>query len=353
MRNGTLFGTRELVDKFAEDLRLQAPSGVTSAIEFVPEGARDAVIRWSLGRRTVLLVVRADLALEGWAPDPVNTSAHINVIVAPFIPPRLRPKIEQSGWSYWDPTGNMLVQNDDPFILVRRSGDNRSPHPSTRGSSDLKSLKGRTVSEVLVALLSEGGFATSVRDFARQHQLPPTAVSRVFALLREENLLRLTAGGPLVVEDRLAVAHRWAEDYSFMRTFRPRRYFSILGTDLALERLRSIDTAYAVTGVRAANEWLAYEGRAPLLAAPQLWVYTNDLESLERTLDLAPDPKEGDIQIAPVDFISREFSRPGGDGVRYVAPWRIVGDLLSTSGRPAAVGEELAVSLVGPPYRMK
>ena len=85
-------------------------------------------------------------------------------------------------------------------------------------------------------------------------------------------------------------------------------------------------------------------GRVAGLPGSELWLYVSDLSRAERIADLAPDPREGQILVAECGFLEREPIR-SVDGVRYVLPWRAAGDLLSTSGRQAGVGDELARDL--------
>jgi hypothetical protein len=143
----------------------------------------------------------------------------------------------------------------------------------------------------------------------------------------------------------LETARRWAEDYSFIKTFHARRYFSLNGPELALQRIIDSGVEYAVTGVRAAQTWLSSAARIPGLPAIEAWVYVSDLPAVERAADLAVDARDGQIVVAEAKFLGREFIRPDS-GVRYAAPWRTVGDLLSSGGRLANVGENLAEDLI-------
>ena len=269
------------------------------------------------------------------------------MLVAPFLSRRVRDELERAGWSYWDATGNMLLAVRDPLIMVRRAGATKDPNPSpAQAPTRLRSLKGPAASEVMVALLANGGRATTIRDFARAHALPVSTVSRVITLLREENWLEPTGGGPIIVTDRLALARRWAEDYSFTDSFTTRRYFSILGPHRAAQRLRESDLDYAVTGVQAAQAWLAGRHTAPLVPDTDLWLYTTDVEAVERVADLAPAGRDATILVAHASFLTREHTWQQDDGTRTVTPWRTVGDLLSRQGRQAAVGEALAEALI-------
>lgn len=351
MRNSTEYGSLDLIDRFADAVRAMAPQGVSSSVRFesASSSARyDRVVVWTVAGASVRFVVEARTRAALVEADrlPVVASGSVPVLVAPFIPSRLRSLLESAGWSYWDPTGNALIRVDDPLVVIRAEGAAKDPAPDPKPVARLRSLKGQTASEVMVALLQyqATGGVSSVRELARQSRLPVSSISRVVSLLREENYLKPTAGGPILLDDPIAAAQRWAQDYSFAKTFRARRCFSLAGPDLALRRIVESDLDYALTGVRAAQEWLDQSGRIAGLPGSELWVYVSDLAKAERIADLAPDSRDGQIVIAECDFLGREQGRRV-DGVRYVTPWRAAGDLLSAPGRLAGVGQELAEDL--------
>lgn len=351
MWNGSDYGTVDMVDRFMKYLRTVVPFGTRNRLELpsLPgSGGWDARIRWSIATHSVDLDVAVRLSADAIEVDrlPQADPAAAPVLIAPFIPLRKQQLLEQAGWSYWDDTGNALIRLAKPVVLVRQQGASKDPQPDAKPAARLRSLKGQAASEVMVGLLADGGRMASIRDFARQNKLPASTVSRVVSLLRDENYLQPTGGGPIVIADRLAAAQRWAEDYSFEKTFHAKRYFSLSGPELALQRITDAAIPYAITGTSAAREWLRGRGRISSLPATELWVYTTDLAALQRTADLAPDRREGGIRVAECEFLSRGEQIRTVDGLRYVTPWRAVGDLLSATGRLAGVGEDLARDLI-------
>lgn len=264
------------------------------------------------------------------------------VLVAPFLSSAVRDELQRSGWSYSDATGNLLIQSTDPFVWIDRLGANRNPSPDPFHSPQrLRSLKGRAASEVIVKLLANGE-AASVRELARQTAVGVATVSRVVELLREDGLVADERSGRLRVPDQRRLAVRWTEDYSFTGTFKAKRYYSMLGDDLALQRLRSSAMPeYAITGVRAANDFIGEQNRVGLLPATDIWLYVANLEQALAALDLVADPR-GTILVGQAGFLTApERYRSGASGLRLAQTWRVVGDLLSTSGRTAAVGDDL------------
>jgi hypothetical protein len=203
----------------------------------------------------------------------------------------------------------------------------------------------------MVRLLSDGRAAT-VRDLARESGVSLGTVSRVITLLRNEDLLEPTGGGPIVVSDPIRLAERWAEDYSFEKTFKAKRYFSILGSTVALDRIRESNVNYAVTGLAAQSLWFEESARVAPLPTRDLWLYTDDVERVEKVADLVPDNINGTIMVAQSSFLApgrENFSLLSNTNTAW--PWRVVGDLLSLSGRYAAAGldyaEDLASSTTG------
>lgn len=311
------------------------------------DGGRDTAIRWQVAGQsfTFLINTKVSSVEQADAVGDFPRGRGVGVVISPFVSRSAQAQLERRGLSYWDPTGNLLLQSSDPFMWIQRAGAAKNPSPEKK-STTLQSLKGRAASEVIVKLLSNGRAGTA-RDLASDTGVGLGTASRVVSLLRSEDFFEPTGGGPLTISDPVRLARRWAEDYNFQRTYRAKRYFSILGTNQALEQIRSSGAKYALTGL--AGLALDYEERSTRspLPAIDLWLYTDDLAQVEKAADLVPDNASGNILVAETDFL-----RPGREGYRRINgtpaawPWRIVGDLLSASGRYAAAGLDLAEDLV-------
>lgn len=313
-------------------------------------GGADALIQWRVAGEAFALFVEANVfPVEPTFESRVaESTGDLRVVVSPFVSRTAQEQFARRGLSYWDPTGNVLLQNTDPFLWIQTDGASKNPDPEKK-STALQSLKGRSASEVIVRLLASGGAGTA-RDLARAAGVGVGTASRVVSLLREENFFESTGGGPLVVTDPIRLARRWAEDYSFEKTYRAKRYFSILGTDQALEQIKRSGASYALTGLAGLS--LDYQGQSRVapLPASDLWLYTDDLARVEREADLVPDAANGTIVVAEADFFApgRENYRPVGN-TSAAWPWRVAGDLLSASGRYAQAGLDLANDLVTRP----
>lgn len=351
MRNMTVYGTNDLIDRFMSALRDLGPRDTLNEVTLAktePKDGADASIRWRVAGESFALILDVSVSPTTTNYAPALTSLNrgeLLVVIAPFVPRAAQEQLERRGLSYWDPTGNLLLQSRSPFLWIKQQGSNRNPSPEPKESA-LQSLKGRSASEVMVRLLNAGGAAT-VRDLARESGASLGTVSRVVTLLRNEDLLEPTGGGPIVVSDPLRLVRRWAEDYSFERTFKAKRYFSILGSGTALERIRESNTNYAITGLAAQALWYEEDARIAPLPSSELWLYTDDVGRIEKVADLVPDDANGTIMVAQADFFGtdRENYRPVGNN-RTAWPWRVVGDLLSRSGRYAAAGSDFAEELI-------
>ncbi|WP_152540163.1 hypothetical protein [Microbacterium oleivorans] len=349
MRNVRVSGTSTLIDGFTAALESVGAGSVVVERQTGSNGV-DAEVRGQFG--SVSLVLDAEVKLtppraraEVGALPSVQPGS-VPVIVAPFLSPAVRDELARAGWSYWDATGNMRISSDDPAVWIDRVGASRDPEPRNDAQPQrLRSLKGKAASQVIARLLSTRREA-SVRELSRETGTGLGTVSRVVELLREEGLLEDTKGGPIVVANQLELAQRWARDYGFETTFKPARYFSVLGEEIALDRLQRSGLTYALTGTRAAAIEFETRGLVAPLPASGIWLYTDNVPGVERAMDLAPD-RRGNVLVARCDFLTSDegFSTISGRETRKIArAWRIVGDLLGAGGRLAAVGEKLAAT---------
>ncbi|MBD3751516.1 hypothetical protein [Microbacterium schleiferi] len=350
MSNSGIYGTDDLLDRLFLTLQRLTPGAVLQPVSRRVADGFDALLDADILGERLELDVEIKLSPvrsrdeAGRAVQGVASPGGMPLLAAPYISPAARSELADRGWSYWDATGNLLVQSRDPIVWIREGGADREPGGSAGlGREKLRSLKGRAASELIVYLLTQGE-AASVRELSRATKVSVASASRVVDLLRDEGLLKDTNGGKIALIDRMAVAERWAHDYSFAKSFAATRYFSIAGDEIALERIRDSGVEYALTGARAASLYLGEHGKVAPLPSTETWMYVADLKAVERAADLVPDPKSGSILIAEADFLTRDGSREGfnASATPIARPWRIAGDLLSAGGRLSALGQTLA-----------
>lgn len=354
-RNTPLFGTSALLDDFMAAIHTFVPSGQIGCTVHSPtfpgstHTGVDAIVPWTLGSYDLRFAVEVRLGTAAPRPLPPTSQRSkemIPVVIARYLSPAERRRIVAGGSSYWDSTGNVLVQHADPLIRIEREGAQRSPEPTER-EDRLESLKGRGAARVVEYLLTSGS-TTGPRDLVRttQEGVGVATASRVLALLREENFFEPTGAGAIMVKDRAALARRLVEDYSFVRSNRAKRYFSPMGREGALMTLRSKGIGVATTGLQGASEYLAGGDIRPTLPPNDLWLYAADAREVGRAAQLEPAPRDGDIYVsdAPWMFETHDYyAAPVGN---RAYPWRIAFDLMSRHGRHAQAGEDLLAELV-------
>jgi len=361
-RNTALFGTSALLDDFMAAIHTFVPRSQIRCVVHpatFPSGAGtgvDAIVCWTLGPFNLQFDV--EIKLDAAAPRALTPSSKgskeiIPVVIARYLSPVDRRRIMSEGSSYWDSTGNVLIQHAEPLIRIEREGAQRSPEPTER-EDRLESLKGRGAARVVEYLLTSGS-TTGPRDLVRSMHFPdfddPDSVgvataSRVLTLLREENFCEPTGGGAIVVKDRTALARRLIEDYSFVRSNRAKRYFSPMGREGALTTLRSKGISAAVTGLQGAAEYLVGKDMRPTLPPNDLWLYAADARQVEQVAQLEFAPRDGDIYVADAPWMFDTHNYYPAPVGHRAYPWRIAFDLMSRDGRHAQAGEDLLAELV-------
>ena len=349
MRNTALFGTSALIDQFKATMHTVVPRNTLNRLDLPiwddDNQGFDSLMPWYVGEARLGLAMKVALT-----PDtPLTTAddagfgpAQIPVVLAPYLSPTRRQQATDLGWSYWDATGNMQIHHATPLIFIERDGAARNPD-STSEPRGLSSLKGRGAARVIEHLL-EYPNRGAARDIAHDTGVGVGTASRVISLLRYENFLAETGNEGVFIDDRVALANRLVQDYSFVRSNRARRYYSNLGREGALAALQRSNVQYAVTGLRAAAD--VYSSRARPMAIPSsdLWLYTTDVPEVDRVASLVPDARGGDIYVAHAPWLTSGHSNAAQPPRAH--PWRVAFDLMSHPGRHAAVGADLIRELV-------
>lgn len=346
-------GTLELANGFMAALHTYVPYGVECSLTLPHEGdsRADAILDARIGGENVAFLLNTK---SGDTPDgsssiaPQRRDLEVPVALARYLSPTARSSLTRAGWSYWDTTGNVRLVSESPLIVIERQGAQRDPDPSQAGAPrQLKGLGGAATARVMVYLLTQN-FAPSVRELADRTKTSVGTVSRVVALLRNENLLTATGSDSIRIENKMDLIRRWVEDYDFFAANNAARYRSPLGLDgasMAIER--NLETAtYAYSGLEAAKRWLAVftPSRTFELPVTDRWLYVTSPVLAEQAASLIPD-RRGDIVLATGDFLNGGVNEEGSNDrarLRSVWAWRVAADLMSQPGRHAAMGEQLA-----------
>jgi len=255
------------------------------------------------------------------------------MVMSRYLAPPIRERLSESGMSFVDATGNILVQSSRPALYVRDRGADKDPWRSPgrpRGS-----LAGEPAARVVRALIAGRG-PWSARDLVSSSGASTGATYRVLEFLREEGLVQKT-GTDYVLQDWPRLLRRWSRDYSFIRNNRTSNYIEPRGLE-ALQRkaANSKYSQYAITGSIAAAQWAPY---APARAA---MVYVDDAEQAAREWGLRPAEKGANVLLAEpryeVVFSGTSTNR---EGAIIVAAEQAAVDLLTGPGRNPSEGEEL------------
>jgi hypothetical protein len=252
-------------------------------------------------------------------------------VVAPFLSPRTRERLEERGVGYVDLTGNIRVALDRPALFVRTSGAERDPRREERPARTLRGAKAGRVVRALCDFVPPVG----VRELAEKAGVTPGYVSRVFALLEKEDLIRREPRGPVDHVDWRDLIRRWTEDYSLFGSNRTGSYLEPRGLGSLLGKLPDSGLRYAATGsLGSANVALVAPARLAIC-------YVDDPEAAAENLKLRPAESGANVILAePFDPVvyERTWER---EGVTFAALSQIAADLLTSPGRGPAEADAL------------
>ncbi len=246
------------------------------------------------------------------------------LLVSSYLSPRTRELLEASGTNYVDRTGNVLVTLSGPAVFIRTSGADTDPSPV---ESKLRSLKGPAASRVVRALLDFKP-PYGISGLAERAGSPLSTVHRVVDLLDVEGLLEREPRGPITSVDWEGLLQRWITEYGLSDSNRVERYIEPRGLERLLDRLRSSQLDYAVTGSLAATRL------APIAATRLGTVFVEgDTADAAETLGLTPTDVGANVfLIEPFDPVALERGEVD-DGIRYAAPSQVAADLAKSPGR--------------------
>jgi hypothetical protein len=249
----------------------------------------------------------------------------VPMLVARYLPPSTRDRLERAGTAYADATGNLRVMLDRPSLFIRNVGEDRDPW---RGPGRPRgTLKGAPAARVVRAL-ADFSPPYTVPELVQRAGASTGATYRVVEFLEEEDLLQRKPRGPITDVAWRRLLERWSQDYAFQRSDSIQALLFPRGIEAVPEALRTLDEdSYVLTGSLAAQ---AYEPYAP----PRLaMLYVNDFTEVANRLELRPVERGANVLLAAnkeqVGFARAEVI----NGVTTAAPSQIVVDLLTGPGR--------------------
>lgn len=255
------------------------------------------------------------------------------MLVARYLPPSTRERLEREGVAYADATGNLCVAAERPALFIRNVGADRDPWRGPGRPRD--TLKGAPAARVVRALVD---FAPpySVPELVERAGASTGATYRVVELLEQEDLLQRTPRGPISDVGWRRLVERWSQDYGFQRSDVVQSFLFPRGVEAVPEALRTLDeSSYVLTGSLAAQ---AYEPYAPPRVA---MLYVTDITEVADRLELRAVERGANVLLAAnrdeVAFVRAEVL----DGVVTAAPSQVAVDLLTGPGRSPGEGRAL------------
>jgi hypothetical protein len=265
----------------------------------------------------------------------LNAAATLNdastLLVADYLSPIARDRLMAAGVSYLDFTGNIRIALNKPGLFIELRGADTNPAPTDKGT---RSLKGGAAARI-VRSLCDNRPPIGIRELAQRTGTNPGYVSRVVALLEQEDVIGRDKSGRLITVKWQDLLRRWAQDYALMRSNRFALFLEPRGTEAFTRRLRSFKDRYAITGSRAVPRGAEF---AP---ARTITCYVPSIEQAATALDLRPIDSGGNVLLVePFDQVVWERMREG-DSLSLVAVSQCAVDLMTGTGREPSEAEAL------------
>ncbi len=302
------------------------PGAVDAAAEIVaPDGRVGAVA----------LEARARLDPKG-ARDLIDATREARahgafVVVARYLSGSTRARLQEADVGYVDLTGNVRVILARPGLFIETQGASEDPDREERPARSLRGAKAGRIVRTLVDRKEPPG----VREIAALTKIDAGYVSRVLSLLDTEALITRIGRGRIESVDWPALLRRWARDAPLESRGNARTYLEPRGLSAFVARLAVSDERYAVTGSLAAATV------APLAAPRLATVWLRDTAEAASRLALRQAEAGANVLLIEPDDEGVFEGAVKRDGVRYAATSQVAVDLLTSTGRGPAEGEEL------------
>ncbi len=253
------------------------------------------------------------------------------LVVAPFLAPSTRHRLQEENLNYVDTTGNVRLVLERPGVFLETPGARTDPSP---GDAPGRSLRGPKAGRIVRALCD---FPTplTISDLAAKAGVDVSYASRLVEWLAREAVLTRAPRGPVQTVQQAQLIRRWAQDYAVLESNDARSFLDPRGLDNFVKALRESRFRYAVTGSLAAARI------APVAPSRLAMVYVDDPERAAVSLRLRPADTGANIMLlGPFDSVV--FDRTWkDDSTTFVTPSQAAVDLLTSPGRSPAEGEAI------------
>lgn len=250
--------------------------------------------------------------------------------VAEWMSRGVRDALRMGGIDYLDLTGNIRLVMAEPGLFVETAGADRNPSPDRPGIT----LRGDKAADV-VHVLCMGRPPMGVRRIAASAGTTPGYVSKLLVLLHQQAAVERTEDGQVKGVDIRRLVERWAEDAPLEVRVDVTTWIAPRGITAFLERLRTWEGRYAVTGSQAASR------RAPVAPPRLISVYVDEIEAFANGMGLRPAEAGVNVRLLVPSGDAAFRGLWEEEGVRFAALPRVAADLLSEPGRGLAQAEAL------------
>jgi hypothetical protein len=253
------------------------------------------------------------------------------IVVARYLSEGTRARLQEADIGYVDLTGNVRVVLARPGLFIETQGASQDPDREERPARSLRGAKAGRIVRVLVDRKDPPG----VREIAVLTKIDAGYVSRVLSLLDTEALITRIGHGRIASVDWPLLLRRWSRDAPLESRGAARTYLEPRGLTALVGRLAKTDERYAVTGSLAAATF------APLASPRLATVWLRDANEAATRLALRPAEAGANVLLIEPDDEGVFEGAVKRDGVWYAATSQVAVDLLTSTGRGPAEGEEL------------
>ncbi len=303
-----------------------SPGAVDAAAEIIAPDRRAGAIALEVRARLDPKGVRAlvDATREARAHRAL-------VVIARYLSEGTRTRLQEADVGYVDLTGNVRVILARPGLFIETQGASEDPDREERPA---RSLRGAKAGRIVRALVDRKG-PPGVRELATLAKIDAGYVSRVLAFLDTEALITRIGRGRIESVDWPALLRRWARDAPLESRGHARTYLEPRGLSAFVARLAISDERYAVTGSLAAATV------APLASPRLATVWLHDTPEAASRLGLRSTEAGANVLLIEPSDEGVFEGAVKRDGVWYAATSQVAVDLLTSTGRGPAEGEEL------------
>jgi hypothetical protein len=280
---------------------------------------------WILIRRkakqNVLCLLLARRRVEPRDLGPIAAHAartpHPALLVSPYLSPAVRERLRGFGIGYWDLAGNAQIALDAIGLCVEQTS---AASPGKAGERGARSLSGEMAGRVTRVLVDRRP-PYPLAELAEQAHVEVSCASRVVAYLAESGMIERKPRGKLERVDWQDILRRWSLDAPAHPRGEATNFVASRGLPDLLARLGPSGFLHALTGE------LAFALLAAQPTPSKMVMYVDDPAAAASQVGLHPADEGANVTLVkPGDrsVFHRSYEK---DGLRYVSPSLMVGDL--------------------------